>query len=104
MFGKSVSMKHLALRKQLLVAESELNRAQLSARADALLTVPNSSATRPGPVRRLISAAALLTAGLASSRPAQTPAPSRMQMVLRLASLAAGIWISHREQRGRNSK
>jgi hypothetical protein len=61
-------MKPLESRKHLLLAESELNRAQLVQEWHILTEDVRSLAGQAGTIRRFASAAAILVAGLASCR------------------------------------
>jgi len=89
-------MKPLSLRKQLLIAESELNRAQLMQEWQGLKTDVDTLADQAGNVPSLISAAVLLFTGLTtlgSRRP--TPAPAKKpwwQSLLKGAQMAGTIW------------
>ena len=68
MFGKNPRMNPLESRKQLLIAESELNRAQLVQEWQTMADGVRSVADRARTVSSLASAAASLIAGLASFR------------------------------------
>ena len=95
MFGRTPNLSRLELQKQLLVAESEVNRTQLSRECQALkdhvrdLTVKARAAAAWG------SGAALLVAGLTASRDsgggAKANNPSWFQKMLKIAQLANSI-------------
>jgi hypothetical protein len=93
-------MNPLELRKQLLIAESELNRAQLlqewQAMADGVRSVTDWART----ISTLASIAVSLIAGLASFRRTKSaPAdekPSWWQTLLEVALLAGSFWSEFR--------
>lgn len=95
-------MNSLASRKQLLVAESELNRAQLlqdwRTMADDVHALKHQART----IGTLASAATSLVAGLVSLRCNKTAPvaekPSRLQLFLKGAGLVSTIWQSFRSQ------
>jgi hypothetical protein len=96
-----------ALRKKLLIAESELNRAQLAHELQAMADEVHSLANQARTISSLASAAALLVAGFASFRRNKSvPAaekPSWLQTILKGAQLAGSLWSEFRPQdRDRN--
>ena len=102
MSGKNPRLNPLASRKQLLIAESELNRAQLVEDWQTMADDVHALADRARTIRSLASAAASLVAGLAACRrKASAPAdakPSWLQTLLQGAQLAASLWSEFRPQ------
>ena len=107
MSGKISRMNPLASRKKLLVAESELNRAQLVQEWQLMAEEVNALRHKARTIGSLASAAGLLVAGLACFRRNKTaPAveqPSWLQTALKGAGLASTIWQTFRPQ-GRGQK
>ncbi|MGB7768257.1 MAG: hypothetical protein WBN22_05315 [Verrucomicrobiia bacterium] len=100
-------MNPLASRKQLLIAESELNRAQLVQEWQAVADGVRSVADRARTLRSVASAAARLVAGFASFRRKKSaPAaekPSWLQAALKGAELISTVWQAFRSPgRGRD--
>ena len=100
-------MKSLESRKQLLIAESELNRAQLVQEWRTMAVEARSLAHQARTVSSMVSAAGSLIAGVMSLRrkhsaPA-TEKPSWWQMLLKGAGLASSIWSEFRSH-GRGQK
>jgi hypothetical protein len=95
-------MNPLASRKKLLIAESELNRAQLVQEWQAITDGVHTLTKRAKTLSFIVSAAAALVAGLASYRHKKsTPAaekPSWLQTVLKGAGLVSTIWQTFRSQ------
>jgi hypothetical protein len=109
MSGKISRMNPLASRKKLLVAESELNRAQLVQEWQLMAEEVNALRNKARIIGSLASAAGLLAAGLACFRRHKTaPAvekPSWLQTALKGAGLVSTIWQTLRSQgRGQNDK
>ena len=103
MFGKNPRMNPLESRKQLLIAESELNRAQLVQEWQAMGDGVRSIADRARTISSIASTAASLIAGLASFRrkksaPAEQK-PSWLQTFLKGAGLISIVWQAFRSQR-----
>ena len=100
MFGKNPRLNPLASRKQLLIVESEINRAQLVQEWQKMADGVRSIADRAGTISSVVSAAASLIAGLASFRRARsTPVdekPSWWQTLLKGAQLAGLLWSEFR--------
>ena len=100
MFGKNPRLNPLESRKQLLVAESELNRAQLVQEWQTMVDGVRSVADRARTISFLASTAASLIADLASFRCKKSaPAaekPSWLQTILKGASLISTIWLAFR--------
>jgi hypothetical protein len=93
-------MNPLESRKQLLIAESELNRAQLVQEWQTITDGVRSVADRASTISSLASAAASLIAGLASFRRARSAPgderPSWWQTLLKGAPLAGSLWSKFR--------
>ena len=100
-------MNPLAARKRLLVAESELNRAQLVEEWDELTAGVHSFTDRAKTFGSIASAAALLVAGLAAfhrGKPAPAgPKRSWLQTILKGAGWVSTIWLAFNSP-GRNQK
>jgi hypothetical protein len=95
-------MNPLKSRKQLLIAESELNRAQLVRELQTIADGVRSLANRARTIGSLASAAASLIAGLASFRRKKSARaaekPSWLQTILKGAGLVSTIWQSFGSQ------
>jgi hypothetical protein len=95
-------MNPLESRKQLLIAESELNRAQLIQEWQTMADGVRSVADRARTISSLASAAVSLIAGLVSFRRTRSaPAgekPSWWQTLLKGAQLAGLLWSEFRPQ------
>ena len=100
MFGKKPRMNPLESRKQLLIAESELNRAQLVQELAALTAGVRTLADRAKTFGSIASSAALLVAGLAAFRRGKSAdadaKPSRWQTLLKGAGLISTLWLAFR--------
>jgi hypothetical protein len=98
-------MNPLESRKQFLIAESELNRAQLVQEWRTITNEVHSLANRARTISSLASIAATLIASLASFRREKTvpvaEKPSWLQTILKGAGLVSKIWLAFRS-RGRN--
>jgi len=107
MFEKKRHVTPLELRKQLLIAESELNRAQLVEDMAALTAGVRTLTDHAKSFGSIASSAAVLVAGLAAFRrgkPEDAEAkPSRLQTILKGAGLISSLWLAFRSQ-GRNQK
>jgi hypothetical protein len=105
MFGEEPHVSPLASRKQLLIAESELNRAQLSEEWHTMTHGVRDLATRAKAIAAWASSAALLVAGVIALRRGP-PKPgaaksSWIQQILNGARVASTIWFAFR---GRGEK
>jgi hypothetical protein len=102
MFGKNPRISPLQSRKQLLLAESELNRAQMAGDMAALKADVRALTARARIIGLIVSSAAALVAGLAASRRKQSaPAgekPSWLQTILKGAALLSSLWLAFRPQ------
>jgi hypothetical protein len=102
-------MNPLASRKKLLIAESELNRAQLVQELEIMVDQVHSLADQAKTIGSFASAAATLIASLASFRRKKSPPadekPSWLKTILNGAGMVSTIWQSfspqHRD-RGEN--
>ena len=93
--GKAAALNSLELRKQLLLAESELNRAQLVKEWHSMAGEVRALADEARTVRAMATAATTLVMGLAScvSPPAPpTAKPSWWQTILKGAGVASTLW------------
>jgi hypothetical protein len=102
MFGKNPRLNPLQSRKQLLLAESELNRAQMAGDLAALKEHVRALTDRAKTLRSIVSSAAALAAGLAAFRrgkPAEAAAkPSWLQTILKGADLVSTLWAAFRSR------
>jgi hypothetical protein len=93
-------MKPLESRKQLLIAESELNRAQLVQEWGTVKGEVHALAEQAKTIRSMASAVATLVTGLSSCRrKAATPAaekPSWLQTILKGAGMIGTFWQTFR--------
>ncbi len=109
MFGKNPRMSRLESRKQLLIAESELNREQMTEEIAVLTADVCTLTDRAKSFGSMASSAALLVAGLAAFRhsksmPAGAP-PSWLRKILRGAGMVSTIWLAFRSgARGQKDK
>ncbi len=102
MSGKNPRMNPLNSRKQLLIAESELNRAQLFQEWRTMADEVRSLTSQARTIGSFASAAASVVAGLASFR-RKKPAPveekpSWWRTILKGAGLASSLWSEFRSQ------
>jgi hypothetical protein len=102
MFGKNPRLNPLESRKQLLIAESELNRAQMVGDMAALTVGVRTLTDRARYFGSIASSAAVLVAGLAAFRrgePAGADAkPSWLRTILKGAGLISTVWQVFRSQ------
>jgi len=102
MFGNNPRVNPLESRKRLLIAESELNRAQLAQEWVALTAGVRTLTGRVKSFGSIASAAALLVAGLAAFRRGRRGdadvKPSWLQMALKGAQAAGSIWLAFRRR------
>ncbi len=100
MSRKMPRVNPLQLRKELLVAESELNRAQMIEEWQAMTVGVRTLTARVKSVGSLASAAALLVAGVSAFRRERASArdakSSWLQMAVRGAEVAGSIWLAFR--------
>ena len=102
MSGKNPRMTPLQSRKQLLLAESELNRAELAGDMASIVAGVRTLTTRARFYGSIASSAAVLVTGLAALRrakPANGAAkPSWLQIILKGAGLVSTLWLAFRSQ------
>ena len=100
-------MNPLESRKRLLIAESELNRAELVAELAALKTGMHTLAERAKSFGHIASSAAVLVAGLAAFRRGKGEEAgaklSWWQKIFKGAGLISTVWLAFRAQ-SRNQK
>jgi hypothetical protein len=103
MFGKNPRLNPLESRKRLLIAESELNRAQMAGDMAALTAGVRTLTDRAKSFGSIASSVAVLVAGLAAfrrSKPLAADAkPSWLQTILKGAGLISTVWQAFRSQR-----
>ena len=103
MFGKKPRLNPLESRKQLLIAESELNRAQLAGDMAALTAGVRTLTDRAKSFDSIASSAAVLVAGLAAFRRGKpvgaSAKPSWLRTILKGAGLISTFWLAFRSQR-----
>ena len=96
-------MNPLELRKELLIAESELNRAQLAGEMAALTAEVRTLTDRAKSFGSIASSAAVLVAALAAfkrGKPVDADAkPSWLKTILKGAGLISTLWLAFRSQR-----
>jgi hypothetical protein len=98
-------MNPLASRKKLLIAESELNRAQLIRDWQTMAGEVNAFTKQARTASSIASSAASFIFGLAPFCRKKEPAPaaekpSRWQAILKGAQLACSLWSEFRPPRG----
>jgi hypothetical protein len=102
MFGKTPRLNPLELRKQLLIAESELNRAQLVGDVAALTAGVRTLSSRARSLGSIASSIAVLVAGLAAfqrGRSVEAEAkPSWLKKILKGAGLISTFWLAFRSR------
>lgn len=100
MFGRKSYVSPLESRKQLLIAESELNRAQLCEEWQTITHDVHDLARRARIIAAWASSAALLVAGVTALwRGPPTPGTAKSpwwQKILNGARLASTIWFAFR--------
>jgi hypothetical protein len=104
MFGKNTRISSLESRKQILIAESELNRAQLVQDWQTLSANMSDLAAEAATIRSFASATATLVAGVASfwrkkSPPAEAK-PSWFQTFIKSAGTVSSLWSAFRMSGG----
>lgn len=102
MSGQKPSVNPLELRKQLLIAESEINRAHLLDDGQIMINGLRAATTKARSFTSLASIAGLLTAGVVAmrSRKAVTSMlkPSWFQIVVKGAKIIAPLWLAFRRR------
>ena len=98
--GKTSQLNPLESRKQLLVAESELNRAGLSEECQAMARSVRDLAHQVKTIAAWASSAALVVAGLSTLRRdsprSGTVKSSWFQKILKGARMASTLWLALR--------
>jgi len=96
-------MSPLEARKQLLIAESELDRSKLVGDVEAMAVGVRSLTDRAKSLSAIASSAALLAAGYAALKRGQTVdssvKPSRWQSIRKGAGLISAVWLALRSRR-----
>ena len=96
MFGENPRLSPLELRKQLLIAESELNRAQLAGDLAVLTARVRAVAGRAKSFGTIASSAAVLVTGLAAFQRGKTADAGRkrswLHTILKAAGVSAAEW------------
>ena len=108
MFGTRPHVNPLAARKQLLIAESELNRAELLQDCQALAVGGRDLIRQFSSIGSMASSTMSLVAGLTAfaggnSKPAVAPS-SWLQKILSGVRLASTIWLLFRARRSDPAK
>jgi hypothetical protein len=101
MSRKNPRLNPLNTRKQLLIAASELNRAQLVQEFATMAEQTQALACQAVSIKSFVSVAASLFAGLApfrSKQPATAAKSSWLQTVLKGAQLFSSLWQTLRPQ------
>ena len=102
MFEKNPRMNPLESRKQLLLAESELNRAQLVGDMVALRADVRTLTDRAKSFSSIASSVAVLVAALAALRRGKVADAgakrSWLQIILKGAGLISTLWLAFRSQ------
>jgi hypothetical protein len=102
MFGKNPRMNTLAMRKQLLLAESELNRVQLGREMAELRAGIRTLTGRAQSFTSIVSSVAVLVSALATFRRSKSAdagaKPSWPQTILKGAGLISSLWLAFRSQ------
>ena len=102
MFGKGPRLSPLGSRKQLLLAESELNRAHLIGDLVVLTSSVRALTDRAKSLRSIVSSAAVLVGGLAAFRRGRPVEPeakaSWLKTILKGAGLISTVWLALRSR------
>jgi hypothetical protein len=103
MFGKSPRLNPLESRKQLLIAESELNRARMIADMAALKSDANALIDRVKSFNFIASSVAGLVSGLAAFRAEKSANGDGkshwLRRVIKGAGLVSSLWRAFRPKR-----
>ena len=106
MFGKTPHLSPLESRKQLLLAESELNRAGLAEEWEAMAHGLRGFAHRAKNIAAWASSAALVVAGVTALRRDSTRSgtakSSWFQKILKGARVASTLWLAFRPRGEKN--
>lgn len=100
MFRPTPHVNPLPLRKQLLIAESELNRAQLLEEWQAMTAGVHTLAARVKTIGSLASTAALVVAGITAFRRGRADARGQkiswLGAALKVTKVAGPLWLAMR--------
>lgn len=100
MSGKNSAMTPLQSRKQLLIAESELNRAQLVGEMESLTAGIRTTTSRAKSFASIASSVALLLAGLTTMQrgKGEEPGskPSWLKRILKGVGMISTLWLAFR--------
>jgi len=108
MFGKQSSLTNLGIRKQLLVAEAEVQRAQMRQELEVIETGVRGFGGQARSIGSIASVAALLIAGLSALRSARARArrldrnghhSSFFSKIFGGARLASTVWLALRSHK-----
>jgi hypothetical protein len=103
MFGKHPHLNPLQSRKQMLIAESELDRARLVQEWQTMAGQVRSLRGRAQSWSAIASSAAVLVTGLAAfrhnNRSEANTKPSWLETALKWVSLGSTFWMAMRSQR-----
>jgi hypothetical protein len=107
MSGKNPRLNPLPSRKQLLLVESELNRAQMMRDLTALTSEVRALGDRARSFGTIASSAVVLATGLAAFRRGKAPdadaKPSWVRTAFKGAGLVSNLWLALRSKsRNRN--
>ncbi len=104
MFGKNPRVNSLATRKQLLIAESELNRAQMLQEWQEIKAETHALTVRASAIKSIISSAVSLVSGLSAltrnKAAADDTKPAWWQTVLKGAGIVSTFWSDFSAARG----
>jgi hypothetical protein len=103
MFGKTNGITPLQAHKQLLLAESELNREQIQEELSAIRESVGQTVSRLKTVGSLASVATLLVAGVSAFRHKSGEPPetktSWVGTILKGAQVAGSLWLGFRSRK-----
>lgn len=103
MLGKESRLNPLESQKQLLIAESELNRVQLLEEWQAMTDGVQNLTDRVKSVGSLASVGALLFAGMSAFRRGKSVVtgvkPSWFQSALKVTKVVGSIWLAFRARK-----
>ena len=108
MFGRKPRLNPLAVRKQLLIAESEVNRVRLNQEWQTLAKEIGSVAERAQSFGKMAASATLLLAGLvALRRNASAPVAAKTSWLGKIIGgvrMATTVWLAWRTHRTESEK
>ena len=100
MFGNHLRINPLSARKRLLLAESELNRAQLRRDIHDVTTGVRALTARTTTISSVAASAIGLVSGLATMQRDKPAKPTRMQVAIKAAGFIASVWLAYRARGG----